>query len=195
MALLTVQDIKDYLRIEHSAEDAMLAGWRAQAIAAVEAEIGRPILMEQRTFVLDTKIADRTLFAPMYPFASDDSSGGIEAPELTDENGDVLLEDTDYRIDYRAGMIHSLSGCFAAYPYVLEVWVGLEAAVDYADRIEPALNAAILDVVADRYQRRNPAATNEDATGVSSGYSASNPGLPQRVRDLLAPWRVEPIGA
>jgi hypothetical protein len=43
-------------------------------------------------------------------------------------------------------------------------------------------------VVADRYQRRNPAATNEDAGGgVADSYTG---GLPQRVQDMLAPWRI-----
>jgi hypothetical protein len=53
------------------------------------------------------------------------------------------------------------------------------------------LDAAVLDWMADRYQNRNPAATNEaTGGGVSASYTT---GLPQRLIDLLAPWVLNPM--
>lgn len=191
MALLSVSDAKLYLKIEHTAEDTPLIGWLASAIAAVEAEIGTPIEVVQRTFVIERPLSNRNIFVPLYPVAVEDSAGGISALTLTDKDGTVLLEDTDYRLDVRAGVITAIDSCFTAYPYTIVAWVGLSALAEYATRIEPIVNAAILDTLADRYQRRNPAANNEAEGGVTNSYQ--DIGLPQRVRDLLAPLVKLPI--
>jgi uncharacterized phiE125 gp8 family phage protein len=193
VAALTVQDCKDYLRIEHTAEDTMLIGWLASAAAAVEQEVGRPLDPVLRTFIIERPVNASKLFVPLYPIAVEDSSAATADLELTDGDGTVLTEDTDYRLDVRTGVITAINsdsslGCFSTYPYTIECYVGLAALPEYEDKIEPALNAAILDVLADRYQRRSPAATSEATGGeVSTGYAG---GLPQRVIDMLAPWRV-----
>lgn len=192
MAALDVDDCKDYLRIEHTAEDTMLEGWLAQATAAVEQEIGRPIEPVQRVFIIERAVHESKLFVPVYPIALEDSSAGTEDLALVDGNGDTLVEDTDYRLDRRSGVITAINAdgslaCFGAYPYTITAHVGI-AALDDFDRVEPALNAAILDVLADRYQRRNPAATTEaTGGGVSTSYTG---GLPLRVVEALAPFRV-----
>lgn len=192
MALPTVADCKDYLRIEHPAEDVMLAGWIVQAVALVEADLGRPITYLNRTFVLEcnpSHVSDTKLFVPLYPIGVDDSSAGTADLTLADADGTVLLEDTDYRLDLRTGVITAIDACFSNYPYTIVADVGLEALPEYTARVEPAISAAILDVVADKYQRRNPAATQEDAGGGVATMSAAV-GLPQRVKDALAPWRI-----
>lgn len=193
MALPTVADCKNYLRIEHTAEDVMLAGWLAQAIALVEAELGRPIEYLNHTFVLEcdpSKVSSTRLFVPMYPIAVADSSAGTADLTLTDTDGTVLVEDTDYRLDIRTGWITAIDTTFANYPYTIVADVGLEALPEYATRIEPALSAAILDVVADRYQRRDPAAVQESAGGGVTTMYGAQVGLPQRVKDAVAPWKV-----
>jgi uncharacterized phiE125 gp8 family phage protein len=196
MAALTVQDCKDYLRVEHAAEDTMFIGWLASAVAAVEAEIGRPIEPVERTWIIEQALHPSKLFVPLYPIAIADSAAATDDLVLVDGDGDTLLEDTDYRLDLRSGVITATNsdgslGCFSVYPYTITAHVGLSVLDDY-DRIEPILNAAILDVVADRYQRRNPA-TSQEATGggVSTSYTAS--GLPQRVADLLKSLKAEPL--
>lgn len=198
MALIAVDDVKDYLRIQHSAEDTMLEAWRLQAVAAVEAEIGRPITVLLRTFTLECPefaTSASKLFVPLYPIAVTDSGLSTADLVLVDGNDATLVEGIDYRLDVRTGIIRPITGSFATFPYTVTAYVGLQALDEYDARIEPVLNAAILDVVADRYQRRNPAATSEDSSNVSAGYTTSNPGLPQRVRDLLAPWRIFQIAA
>lgn len=194
MALPTVQDVKDYLRIEHTAEDVMLAGWLAQAVALIEAEIGRPIEYLNKTWVLEcdpSHVSASRIFVPQYPVAIANSAASTADLTLTDADGTVLVEDTDYRLDIRTGQITGIDGYrFTRWPYTIVADVGLEAFPEYAARIEPAMSAAILDAVADRYQRRDPAAVQEAAGGgVTTMYGAAV-GLPQRVKDAVAPWRV-----
>lgn len=196
MALPTVADCKNYLRIEHTAEDAMLAVWLAQAIALVEAELGRPILyLKNRSFSIDASaLAPHKLLVPLSPIAVADSSATTDDLLLTDADGTVLVEGTDYRLDVRTGVITALQGCFSRYPYTVVADVGLQALPEYLTHVEPAVSGAILDVVADRYQRRNPAATNE-AVGAdaSAAFTTFAPGLPARVVAALAPWRLVPL--
>lgn len=192
MALPTVQNCKDYLRIEHSAEDAALSVWLTQSVALVENEIGRPVqVMTNRTWVLECahdNISANKLLVPLYPIASEDSSAGWDDLTLTDADGTVLVEGTDYRLDIRTGVITGIDRCFTNYPYTIVADVGLEALPEYATRIEPVMSAAILDVVADRYQRRSPAAITEATGGdVTTEYRG---GLPERVKELLRPWRI-----
>lgn len=193
MALVDVSAIKDYLKIQGSAEDTPLAAWRLSAIAEVEAELGMPIETIERTFVIEAPIGGclRKLFVPLFPVAVENSSAQTADLALTDGNGNTLVEDTDFRLDVRNGVITPLTGSFSTFPYTIECSVGLSALTEYTERVEPVVNAAILDTIADRYQRRNPAATSEGAGGgVVQSYTG---GLPQRVRDLLAPFRVFPI--
>lgn len=193
MALTTVQDVKDYLKIEHTAEDAMLATWLAQCLAAVEAFIRRPITAELRTFVIDAdpfRISSR-FFVPIYPIAAADSSVGTADLVITDVDSVDLIEDTDYRLDRRTGEVLALSlgsvgAYFVGYPFTLTAYVGLSADPNYATRIEPVLNAAITDLMADRYQRRNPGATSETDNGISSSFGPE--GIPPRIRALLSPF-------
>lgn len=193
MSLITVQDVKDYCRIQHTAEDTMLASWLAQAIARLEGYVRRPITAEERTFTLEQPSdantrAIRMLFVPVYPVS--------DAPALTLTGVDAveLVEGTDYRLDRRTGQITALASVtFAQWPYTIVATVGLSARDDYATRIEPMLNDMILDIVADKYLRRNAAATNETEGGVSVSYDAAS-GLPKRVCETLKVWRMARAG-
>lgn len=196
MALPLLQDCKDYLRIEHDAEDDLIERERVGAFAAVQAYLRVPILAEERTFVIE-KSSDalyRTttrMHVPMYPIAADSSNTpGIE---ITDTDGDTLVEGTDFRADLRTGVIYGLAGSafhpFSGWPFSITCYVGLDARDDYATAVEPVLFSAILDVVADRYQRRSPAASSETTGGgVSTSYGPY--GLPLRVIEQLNPFRM-----
>jgi hypothetical protein len=192
MALPTVQDCKDYLRIEHTAEDAMLTRMLAQAVAAIESEIGRPIEYLRRTFILEERpsaVAVDKIFVPLFPIGVEDSSAATMDLTLTDADATLLVEDTDYRLDTRTGVITGIDRSFCSYPYTIVCDVGLEALEEYTTRVEPVLSLVILDFVADRYQRRNPAASQETTGGgVSSNFAET--GLPPRIREAVAPWRI-----
>lgn len=185
MALPTVTDVKRYLRIEHTAEDSMLTRELAAALAMVETYIRRPVVAEARTFVLPqpTQRAYRdvgSFFLPVYPVAA------TPLITLTDDDGTLLTHATDYRVELETGQIIGLVSAFALWPYTVVATVGLSARADYATRVEPAIGAAILDIVSDRWHRRSPAATNESTGGgVSTSYAN---GLPERVKAILQPF-------
>lgn len=193
MTLLTVAQCKDYLRIEHTAEDAMLATWLAMALAQVEAELGRPITAAARTWRDDACThrmygAVTRLVVPVTPM-------DVTTLVIVDTDSTTLVAGTDYRAPLTGweGVVEAMPGVtFAAGPYTLTADVGLTIASQYASLVEPAINAAALDIVADRWHRRNPTASSESAGGgVSTSYTAS--GIPIRAAQLLAPWKAVTI--
>jgi hypothetical protein len=196
VALIGVTECKAYCRVQGSAENAQFAIWLAAAIGSVQSYLRRPITAELRTFRIpqpDVWITD-TLRLPVYPVSLEveedsDSAGGVAALVLTDAD-DEIIADTDYHLDERIGVLTGVTGVsFGNYPYTVVATVGLSAHPDYALVIEPVINAAILDIVADRWNRRNPAATSESEGG-GVGTSYANVGLPERVKEMLDPWRM-----
>lgn len=193
MSIVTLAECKAYVRVQGTAEDTVHTAMRLQAIAAVEAFIRRPITAELRTFTIDADPYRNTsrFYLPIYPVAVEDSSAGFADIVITDVDSVTLIEGTDFRFDRQTGEVLALSSgsvgaYFVGYPFTVAAYVGLSADPNYATRIEPVINAAILDIFADRHQRRSPAATNETTGGgVSTSYAG---GIPERVRDMLAPF-------
>ncbi len=196
MALPDLSDAKEYLKVEHTADDALITREIVGAFADVQAYLRVPILAEERTFYLERQPdalyrSTTKLHLPMYPVAADSSA--TPALVITDNDGTELVEATDYRLDLRTGILYGLGASslvpFAVWPYTVTCFVGLDARPDYATAVEPVLFSAILDVVADRYQRRSPAASSETTGGgVSTSYGEL--GLPTRVLQRLAPFRM-----
>lgn len=186
MALPTKGELKAVLRIQSTAEDAVLDLMMTQAKALVEAMLDKPIASVPRTFLdkADTNVAYgrvSRLIVPVTPV--DWSTMAIE-----DVDGTALVEDEDYRVGTPwSGEILALPGVsFSNGPYTIDIEVGLENDPEYATRIEPVISAAILDVAQDLWHRRNPAATNESTGGgVSTTYQ---PGAPERARQMLRPF-------
>ena len=190
MALPTVSDLKLYLRIQTTAEDTLLTLLMANAQAMCEAHMGRPITAVNRTFVDEAKTftAYGTVTKLLVPTTPVDWS----TIAITDVDGTALVEDEDYRLgDIWTGEIHAMPGMsFAMAPYTIDADVGLSVDPEYATRIEPVLSLAILDLASDLWHRRNPNAAMEGTGGgVTTQYQqGSYSGLPQRVRDALAPF-------
>lgn len=187
MALPTTTDLKSYLRIQTSAEDTLLTLLLTNAQAMVEAHMGRPITAIARTFVDEAKTmtAYGVVTKLLVPVTPVDWSTLV----VTDDDGTVLVEDEDYRVgDMWTGEIHAETGMsFSVRPYTIDAEVGLSVDPEYSTRIEPVLSLAILDIASDLWHRRNPnAATESTGGGVSATYVGT--GIPQRVRDALAPW-------
>ena len=197
MALPTLVQAKAYLKKQTADEDTLIGDLLTRSKAKVRGALGRQIDIVARTFT-DHAVNGRAYgsltalrIPPQYlPCVRVDDSS-LSAPVVTDTDGTVLSDS----VDYYAGnpwdpMLRSRVGvAFSNGPYSVTVECGLAASPDYANVIEPDLSAAILDVLADLYQRRSPAATNESTGGgVSTSYAPN--GLPLRAWESIRQWAV-----
>lgn len=182
MALAGAAEVKLYLRLETTAEDTLLTAIVLRVVALIESYLDRPIVAvarewEDRTPVRGPKGANTVLRFPTYP---------ISAATITDADGDVVDAD-DYVLVAATGKATCENG-FTNGPYTLAATVGLDQHQDYEDRIEPLLSAAIVDLAADLFQRRSPAAQGEGAGGAYAQWS-SLAELPARTKQMLDPLR------
>jgi hypothetical protein len=185
MALLTLAELKRYLRVQTTLQDTLLTEILAESVALAEQYLNQPITAAERTAYLTVSAwaGVGVLHLPSYPSA--------DAVEVVNAYGDTVSTD-DYRVDRYVGALYGLSSYrFPAGEHAVTGTWGLSAHPDYATRIEPVINAGIRDYAADLYLRRNPAAAYETAgAGVSVTYNESaNQGLPPRIKTTLAPWR------
>jgi uncharacterized phiE125 gp8 family phage protein len=188
MSLPTLADAKTYLRIQTTAEDAAVTGLLARALAIVETSIGVRLVAAIETVTDWTTDAVRAWSAPTrlqlprYPVAL------TPAPVVVDTNG-TTVDAATYVVDGRIGQIRAKPGTvFNNGPYAITATIGWSTHPDYATRLEALAAAAILDVVADLYQRRNPGAVAEYEGGAGATYGSA--ALPARTWALLAPLRI-----
>lgn len=183
MTLPTATDLKSFLRIETADEDALLAQLLTRAQAMVETYIGRPLIAVPNLTTVDDAITHElygrvtTLQTDLWP---------IDPAAVTVADADAeTVDPTTYRIVASRGQIVGLPGTsFVHGPYMITYSAGLSLDPFYGTRIEPLASAAILDVAADLYQRRNPAATQEAAGGgVSVSYKTD--AIPERTCRML----------
>jgi len=187
MALLTLAQLKLYLRVQTTQQDVLLTELLAEATALAETYLNQPITAVERTVYVDVerRAGVASLYLPSLP---------APAPNtvvVLDPDGEVV-DDATYRVDRYQGALHGVAGTLFAYgTHTVTATMGLSAHPDYATRIEPVVNAGVRDYAADLYLRRNPAAAFEAAgAGVSITYNESaNQGLPPRIATALSPWR------
>lgn len=178
-----VADLKAYLRIESSAEDALLAALLVRASAMVEAWIDTPIGTEEQTAVDRAESLARVVVSLVFPrrpcaVTSVTSAAGVVVPATT------------YTVDGTSGVIYANRGeSFPAGPYTIVADVGLAVRADYA-RIEPLIAVVVLDLAADLYQRRTPGATTETSAGTTVQWDASR----ETVARVLKTLRVLKLG-
>lgn len=160
MALPTVADLKAYLRIESTAEDVLLAALMARARSMLETWIDVPITAEVQTAEDEATSLARPVRALVFPRRP------MSVTAVVDSRGETVPP-SDYRGSVTSGVIYAQHDTAFAYgPYTITAQVGLSLRQDYG-RLEPAINAAILDLAADLYQRRTPGAAAETASGTS----------------------------
>lgn len=185
MALPTLQDAKDYLRIVTSDEDSSLTSLLARCKATIETRIGYPMTAYSITYTEYTNYYGY----PGYRYSGNEIQlpgpyALSPAPVITDGNG-VAIDTTTYLLDNRSGKIRSKWGgrIFVSGPYTITATVGLSAHPDYAVRLEAVASSAILDFVAHLYENRNPMIADEQGAGVG----ADSPAIPPRILgDLMA---------
>lgn len=188
MALPTLAIIKAILKIQTTAEDALLQLMLDRACALIVAYLGRPYEARETTWVDDGGLVRaygslRSLMIPVGPIDP-------ETLVIEDADGEELVVVDEYRLPSAwDGVVRSASGLsFGNAPYQLTADVGLSADPDYTTVIEPVLSQAVIDCVSDWYQRRSPNATNE-STGGGVGTSYDLAGLPERVCMALSPYK------
>lgn len=187
MALLTLVQLKAYLRKDTTNEDTLLTELLAEATAMAEVYLDRPIATLANQSYVDraetTRLyaAPRSLRIPVTPVDPDSVT-------VTDVDG-VVSDTGDYTVDAWSGLVTGVSGImWTNGPYTLTADVGLETDARYATVIEPLVNALIRDLAADLYQHRNPASQSEAAGGgVSVAYTAN--GLPRRTAAMVQAFR------
>lgn len=190
MALPVVQDLKDYLRIETTAEDDRIDALLVQAENMVETWLQRPMTALAVAYVDECEGSGEYLITkliyPVFPIAS------TPAVTVVDGDGNTVAA-TEYRVDRRTGILRGTAGVtFSTPPYTITATAGLSAASDYATRIEPVLNRAILDVASDLYHRTNPNALQESAGGgAATQYGVGQ--VPPRVQAMLSAFRLERV--
>lgn len=185
MALLTLQQLKDYLRKETTGEDTLLTELLAEAVAMAEAYLDRPITTRTAQVFTDLAIQGRTYEAPRQlriPVTP------VATVSVVDVDG-TAVDPATYTVDAWAGLLRAADGySWSNGPYTITANVGLATDVSYTTNIEPAVNALIRDLAADLYQHRNPATTSENAGGgVSVAYGPD--GLPRRTAVMVQAWR------
>jgi hypothetical protein len=190
VALPDLQAVKDRLRIENDVEDDDLELMRDSAIATITEKVGRPIEAAERTWVIEAPSSNwdyvtpaYRFFLPLYPVLHE----GDDLVTITDADDEEV---TDFRVNAQSGLIVATeSTVFDNWPYTVTAMVGLDLMADYATRIEPKLSQAFLDLCADWYQRRNPAALAEGAGGgVITQWQSL--GVPERICKQLDAWRL-----
>jgi hypothetical protein len=166
VALPTSADLKAYLRIETTAEDALLAALLVRARAMLETWIDVPIIAEVQTAEDDASALARPVRALVFPRRP------MVVTAIVDSRGETVPP-VNYRGSVTSGIIYALNDTTFQYgPYTMSALVGLSLRQDYG-RLEPVVSAAIIDLAADLYQRRTPGASSETAAGTAISWDAS----------------------
>lgn len=197
MALVTVQQIKDYLRIEEDAEDALLADLETRAEALIQTVVGQSLTSE--TVAWKDNVATLRLYDAPTNLLLQSVPIDEDTVVVTDGNGDTVDPDT-YEIRQDLGMICAKgfgaapvpgpTVVFDAGPYTIACTAGLATGATYATVVLPFLQMAVIDVVAMLYQQRTLGAVNEGAAGTRVTYEVDEAtGLPKRIARQLRKLR------
>lgn len=186
MAIAGTQDVKDYFRIETTAEDTLIATLVARAKAEIEGLVGKPLTEEDidwRDDMMTHRLGETptSIILKYTPIKTSDLV-------VRDVDGNVVPV-ADYRIRQDLGLIQGLDGVlFPSGPYRITGKGGLQHATQAA-RVEHMINATIIDLVGFYLQQRTPGASSENAAntgtsfvyGIDYGGMDAQTGLPKRV--------------
>lgn len=167
MALPSVSDLKAYLRIETTAEDALLTALLARAQSELELWIDCPITATSQTYVDRASTdADRPVMSIVFPRRP------ITTTSIVDGDG-VAVAAADYWTDGAAGIIYAEGAFSFSNPrYTVTASCGLSLSQHYT-RWEPLISQCILDLAADLYQKRTPNAASETGAATSITWDVS----------------------
>ena len=187
MTLPTLQNLKDYLKVETTAEDTALTAMLSRATGIVEQYLGRPITAREVT------VTDRgrtgCAVVKLLGFVCPIDTG--EAITVKDAD-DATVASTTYTVDGETAVFYAEPGeSFGNPPYSLTFTAGLSARVDYEAVVEPAISQAILDVAADFWRRRVGNVSQASSVGDSEAYSGDP--IPARTKLLIDSFRLRQL--
>lgn len=185
-----LRDTKAYLRIQTDEENTLLLALLNAGVAMVESYLGRPIEARSVTYIDDVPQPTSKLWFPMTPVGA--------VTEVVNPDGDTLDLD-DVTVNVSTGVI-TFPSTLMAGAYTITATVGLSLSQSYTLGASAAIQQAVVDTVADLYQRRNPAAMREaEGGGIAVDYADQKRGvgadnarediLLPRVAALLSPFR------
>jgi hypothetical protein len=185
MALPTLQETKNYLRIQTSAQDSVVTDLLASAKSWAESLIGRRITATSQ--VMGTLWAGRDPFwqSIIYlPFFPVNATGLV----LTDADGETV-DPATYTVDGDAGKLTTVPpDWFSNPPYEATADVGLSAGSEYALK-EPELRALIIGLTAILHLQRSPNAISDSGSGgVSVSYQTAN-AIPPHLNTIVMSFR------
>lgn len=195
--LVTVQKVKDYFRIETTAEDDLISDLIVRAEAEIETVVGISLTKRAVTWYDEAK----TLRIPGVVTNLLLRSKPIDESTVvvTDAAGDVVDADT-YTIrqdrglimanQYGAAPIPGPAVVFDLGPYAISCDAGFSTSPTYATRELPMIQASVIDYVGMLYQQRTPGARTESAAGTRVEYEVDEAtGLPKRIARAIRTLR------
>jgi len=192
--LTTLAKVKAELSITGSAQDALLTSYIGSASAAIEQFCNRTFGVAT---IKDEAWPDREVYSFQLPGSLSSiqlSSWPVVAMTSLTENGDALVESTDYRVDKLTGTLYRLDGLGYVKPWLAWPIVGIYSA-GFAT-IPADVDDAAVRMVKARYlaKGRDPFMKQENIPGVrevtywvATGKDAGN--MPPDVADILENYR------
>ena len=174
---VTVADAKAHLRLDGSAEDALIASLILTSRLHIEAALGFGLITQSWTLLLDAWPDNGTVSFPIKPVLTI-----VSARVLSTAGVPTVLSASDYLLD-GAGLVPRLLRTGAVWPRPGRIANGIEIAFtagfgSLAADVPSPIRHALLLLVAHWYEHRDP---------VEIGVSGSN--IPKAVSDLLMPYR------
>jgi uncharacterized phiE125 gp8 family phage protein len=171
---LSLLEAKNYLRVEHSADDTLIGAMIAAARMQVESRTRRALMTQTWRLVLDRWPSSGTIASPASPLRE------VIAARVRDQAGDAQALDTDIFIANTAsspGLIAFDAGR-VIHPVqdVASIEVDIEAGYGAASDVPAPLVQAIRLLLARAYEYR--------------GEPDKSHATPEGITELLAPYRV-----
>lgn len=178
MTLPTVANVKDWLRIESTAEDALLAELLTQAEGEIEFACGKAL--EHRAVVwyddaTTQRIGEGVVNLILQQVPIDPATLVVKdcLGVTVDANSYVLRQDKGMICAYPVGQGSFIGGPFTTFdngPYQIACEAGFDCSDTYAYVELPMIRRAIIAYVAYLYQQRTPGAKTERSAGTTVDY-------------------------
>jgi uncharacterized phiE125 gp8 family phage protein len=171
---ISLAEAKNYLRVQHDADDALIASMISAARVQVESRTRRALMTQTWRIVLDRWPSSGALLSPVSPLRE------VIAARVRDEGGEPQELDADIFIVNTAsspGLI-SFDAGRVVHPVqdIAGIEIDIEAGYGAAADVPPPLVQAIRLLVARAYEYR--------------GQGERTDTMPEGIAELLAPYRV-----